>query len=67
MIIYNGNKHLTCKSFNTDRVLRWILIIEEYGPDIEYNQGYKNIVADVLSGFTVNINQENTQESTYKK
>ena len=24
-----------CKNFNTDRVLRWILLLEEYGPDME--------------------------------
>ena len=34
--IYTDNKNLTCKSFNTDRLLRWRLILEDYGPDIEY-------------------------------
>ena len=34
--IYTDHKNLTCKNFNTDRVLRWILILEKYGPDIEY-------------------------------
>ena len=32
--IYNNNKNLTCKCFNTDRVLIWRLILEEYSPDI---------------------------------
>ena len=32
--IYNDHKKLTCKNFNTDRVLRWRLILEEYGPYI---------------------------------
>ena len=27
--------------FNTDRVLRWRPIPEEYGPEIEYIQGVK--------------------------
>ena len=35
LIIYSDNKNLTCKIFNTDRVLIWKLIIKEYGPDIE--------------------------------
>ena len=32
--IYTDNKNLTCKCFNTYRVLRLRLILEEYGPDI---------------------------------
>ena len=34
--IYNDHKNLTCKNFNTNRVLIWRLILEECGPDIEY-------------------------------
>ena len=30
--IYSDRKKLTCKMYNTDRVFRWRLIIEEYGP-----------------------------------
>ena len=43
------------------------LIIEEYGPDIEYIHSDKNIVSYALSGFTMNGNQDTTQESIYKK
>ena len=32
--IYTDNKNLKCKNFNTDRVLRWRLILEIYSPDI---------------------------------
>ena len=39
--IYTDNKNLTCKNFSTDRVLRWMLIIEEYVPNIEYIKGEK--------------------------
>ena len=34
--IYTDSKNLTCKVFNTKRVLRWRLILDEYGIDIEY-------------------------------
>ena len=54
--IYTDCKNLTCKHFNTDRVLRWRLIIEDYVPDIEYIKGEKNIVADALSRFPLNGN-----------
>ena len=33
--INTDNKNITCKNFNTDRVLIRRLIIEEYGPDIQ--------------------------------
>ena len=37
------------KTFNTDQVMQWRLIIEEYSPDLIYIQGSKNIAADTLS------------------
>ena len=37
--------------FNTDRLVRWLLIVKYYGPDIEYIKGEKNIVTDALSIF----------------
>ena len=48
-------------------MLLWRLIHEEYGPDIEYIQSDKNIVADALSILTINGNQDTTQESTLQK
>ena len=56
-----------CDFFNSDRVLRWRLILENYGPDIEYIKGEKNIVDNALSRIPLNGNQETTQKSTYKK
>ena len=55
--IYTDHKNPTCKIFNTDRALRWKLILEEYGPDIEYTKGEKNIVADALSRLLLYGNQ----------
>ena len=47
--VYNDHKNLTYKQFNTDRVMRWRLIIEEFSPELVYIQGEKDIVADALS------------------
>ena len=47
--VYTDHKNLTYKVFNTDRVMRWRLIIEEYGPTLKYVPGDKNLVADALS------------------
>ena len=37
--ICTDHKNLTCENFNTDIVLIWRIILEEYGPDIEYIKG----------------------------
>ena len=44
-----------------------MLILKEYGPDIEYIRGDKSIVTDSISRFLLNGNQNTTQKSTYKK
>ena len=54
-----------CKNFNTNMVLRWILILEEYGPNIAYIKGEKNISSDALSRLTNNGNEETTHKTTY--
>ena len=61
-MIYTDQKNLKFKHFNTNRVLRWRLILGEFGQDIEYTNDEKNIVADTLSIFTINWNKETTQE-----
>ena len=48
-------------------MFKWRLVLEEYSPDIQHIQGGKNIVADALSIFPININQKTTHESTLKK
>ena len=36
--MYTDHKNITCKMFNTDIVLTCRLILEGYGPKIEYTQ-----------------------------
>ena len=47
--MYTDYKNLTHKTFNTEKILRWRLILEEYNPELLYIQGSKNIAADALS------------------
>ena len=56
--IYTNYENLTCKFSDTDRLLRWRLILEYYGLDIEYIQGGKGIVTNALSKFPISGNQE---------
>ena len=49
IVVHTDHKNLTCKNFNTERVMRWRLILEEYNPELRYIKGEHNIVADALS------------------
>ncbi|POM81556.1 Retrovirus Polyprotein [Phytophthora palmivora] len=47
--VYTDHKNLSCANFSSGRVMRWRLIIEEFGPTIKYIKGADNTVADALS------------------
>jgi hypothetical protein len=47
--VYTDHKNLIYKNFNTERVLRWRLLLEEFNPELIYVKGSHNVVADALS------------------
>ena len=47
--IYTDHKNLTFSNFNTERVMRWRMVLEEYSPELVYIKGPDNLVADALS------------------
>jgi hypothetical protein len=47
--VHTDHKNLVYKHFNTERVMRWRLLLEEFGPKLLYIKGANNIVADALS------------------
>jgi RNase H-like domain found in reverse transcriptase len=47
--VFTDHKNLVYKTFNTERIMKWRLIIEEFGPKLTYIKGASNIVADALS------------------
>jgi transposase InsO family protein len=50
IIVYTDHKNNTFNGLKaSDRVLRWLLLLEEYGVTFEYLPGKKNVVADALS------------------
>jgi len=51
IIVKTDHKNLThpASTHTSDRVLRQRLLLEEYGADLQYIQGERNIVADALS------------------
>ena len=53
IVVHTDHKNLTFKNFNTERVMRWRLILEEYGPELKYIKGENNVVADALSRLSI--------------
>ena len=47
--VYTDHRNLLYKMFNTERVMRWRLILEEFGPELKDIKGENKIVADALS------------------
>ena len=59
------NKNPACNDFNTDHILWWRLILEEYVQDIEYISWETNMAADALSQLPNMLIQMDKHESTY--
>jgi len=47
--VFTDHKNLVYKHFNTERVMRWRLCLEEFGHKLTCVKGSNNIVADALS------------------
>jgi RNase H-like domain found in reverse transcriptase len=47
--VFTDHKNLVYKTFNTERIMRWRLIIKEFGPKLTYIKRFNNMVADALS------------------
>ena len=51
IVVYTDHKNLIydAQQMSSDRVYRWRLLLEEYGPEIIYIKGIDNTVADAIS------------------
>ena len=49
--VWTDHKNLThnLSSFTTQRVMRWRLLLEEFGPEFKYKKGTENCIADAMS------------------
>ena len=67
IVVHSDHKNLTCKNFNTERVMRWRLILEEYGPELRYIKGENNIVADALSRLDMDDNVSDSELMSFEE
>ena len=56
--VYTGNKNLTDKILNTERVMRWSLILEDFGPELKYIKVENSVLANAISCLDMSDNQE---------
>jgi hypothetical protein len=57
--VFADHKNLICKNFNTERVMRWRLVLEEFVPDLQCIKGERNVVADAhLSRLEIDDGQD---------
>ena len=47
--VYTDHKNISYNILNTERVMYWRLILEEFDPELKYIKGENNVVADALS------------------
>ena len=56
--VYTNHKNLTYKTSNTERVMRWRLILEEFGSELKYIKGENNVVSNDFSCLEISYNQD---------
>ena len=56
--VYTDHKNLTYKIFNTESVIRWRLIPEEFVPELKYIKGENNVVSNTLYCIEMSDKQE---------
>jgi hypothetical protein len=49
IIVHTDHKKLTYAKSTSDRVMRWRLLREEFGPELRHIKGRHNLIADALS------------------
>ncbi len=69
--VYTDHKNLIrdAVGLTSDRVYRWRLLLEEYGPEIVYIKGIHNTIADAISRleYDPSINQTANSDSVQKQ
>ena len=49
IVVHTDHLNLLYKKLASARLIRWRMLLEEFGPEVKYVQGVKNVVADAPS------------------
>jgi transposase InsO family protein len=49
IVVHTDHKNILYGNLANDRIIRWRLLLEEYGPEYHHIKGEENVVADALS------------------
>jgi len=63
--VFTDHKNPVCKHFNTERVMRWRLLLEEFGPQLMHIKGANNTAADALS--RLDISEEDFSQDAFNR
>ena len=58
LVVHTDHKNIIYGHLSNDRIIRWRLLLEEYGPEYRHIKGKDNIVADALSRMEAKFNLE---------
>ena len=64
LVVHTDHLNLLYDKMATARLSRWRMLLEEFGPKVEYVQGHKNVVADTLSRLDLQSKQHDEIDDT---
>ncbi len=64
MEVFTDHKNLVHKHFNTERVMHWRLLLEEFGPQLTHIKGPHNVAANVLSHMEISEDEFSAEAFT---
>ena len=64
LVVHTDHLNLLYKKLASGRLIRWRMLLEEFGPSFEHIAGKKNVVADALSRLDMQINKHDHKEDT---
>jgi hypothetical protein len=56
IVIHTDHRNILYNKLSSDRIIRWRLLLEEYGPEYVHVSGKDNVVADALSRMEADFN-----------
>ena len=65
VIVHTDHKNIIYGNLANDRIIRWRLLLEEFGPEHVHINGKDNVVADALSRYPMNDDDHSGQLSAH--